>query len=309
MHSLLKSGVIVLTALISACGSGTAEIGSGNNSGGQGRLSLKITDAPIDNANKVVIEFVGVELRSSSLDEIINIDFAPKSIDLLALQGISTAVLLDNEPLPAGVYNELRLKINADDDGELESFIELSDGSQHELIIPSGFTSGLKIKGELSLSEDSTGNFTVDFDVRRSIVVAGGQGNSKVKYHLKPVLRLTEDTSTGNIRGLVHADLLTDSTCSDSDPVTDNAVYVFAGSVIPDDMDSSSDTDIEPLTSVLLDDTFNYTAAFLPAGEYTLAFTCRADIENVDTDDDLSFLAINNVLVVAGETRVVNLDP
>lgn len=307
MNLLLKTSVIALSLLASACGSGTSSSGSSSSgeAGGSGSVSLKITDAPIDGANKVVVEFIGVEFRSSSSDTKVNFDFSPMSIDLLALQGITTSTLLDGATLPVGDYDEIRLKINADDDGELDSYIELSDGSQHELKIPSGTSSGLKIKGDLTIADNSTGNFTIDFDVRRSIVVAGNSG----KYLLKPVLRLTEDKETGNISGLVDAVLLNAVTCSDSDPVTGNAVYVFEGDVVPDDIDSSSNLDVEPVVTVLLDDTFRYTAGFLNAGEYTVAFTCNADDENIDEDNDLQFSGTQLLSVVAGETTTADLIP
>ncbi|MFT5658016.1 MAG: hypothetical protein ACI9KN_001295 [Gammaproteobacteria bacterium] len=294
-----KLSIIALALLTGACGSGT----SNPAPSGSGTISLKLTDSPIDNAKKVVVEFIGVEFRSSSADSIVTFDFAARSIDLLDLQGFTTTTLLDNQSLPVGEYDEIRLKINADEDGELDSFIELSDGSQHELKIPSGTSSGLKIKGNLTIVENSTGNFTVDFDVRRSIVVAGNSG----KYLLKPVLRLTEDKESGNITGLVDASLLNADTCFDDDPVTDNAVYVFEGSVTPDDIDSSSDLDVEPVVTALLDDSFHYTAAFLMAGEYTIAFTCNAGEENIDTDNDLMFSGTSTATVIAGETKTVDL--
>lgn len=304
MNLLVKSSVILLTLLATACGSGTSTSSSNSGgSGGSGSVSLKITDAPIDGANKVVVEFTGVEFRSSSSDSKVNFDFAPMSIDLLALQGVTTSTLLDGETLPVGDYDEIRLKINADDDGELDSYIELSDGAQHELKIPSGTSSGLKIKGDLTITDNSTGNFTIDFDVRRSIVVAGNSG----KYLLKPVLRFVEDKDTGNISGLVDAGLLSAADCSDDDPVTGNAVYVFEGDVIPDDIDTSTDLDVEPIVTLLLDDSFHYTAAFLNAGDYTVAFTCNAGDEDIEADNDLKFSGTRLVTVAAGETTTADL--
>lgn len=303
MSPFLKATVIVLSLLATACGSGTSS--SGSTSGSSGSVSLKITDAPIDGASKVVIEFLGVEFRSSSDNTKVNFDFPPMSLDLLTLQGLTTSTLLDGATLPVGEYDEIRLKINADDDGELDSYIKLSDGSEHELKIPSGTSSGLKIKGNLTITENSSGNFTIDFDLRRSIVMAGNSG----KYLLKPVLRLTEDKETGNITGLIDTGLLNAGTCSDSDPVTDNAVYVFESNVIPDDIDSSSDIDIEPIATVLLDDTFNYTAAFLMAGQYTVAFTCNTNAEDIDSDNDLKFTGTKLVTVIARESTIANLIP
>ena len=297
MNYFFRIGVIIVAGLINACG---------GSSGGEGKITLNITDAPIDGANKVVVMFTGVELRSSSLDEKRVFDFIePVTLDLLDLQGINTALLLNGETVTAGTYDEIRLKIHAAEDGMLESYIELPDG-QHELIIPSGAQSGLKIKNDIEIPVDGDVNFTVDFSVRKSIVVSGGEGSSKVKYHLKPVLRIVEDIVAGHITGLIDNSLLTASNCSDLDADTDNAVYVFTGpSVTPDDIDTSSDIDVEPVVTALVDHSFSYTytAAFLEPGEYTVAFTCNANLENIESDDDdLLFSAIKNVIVEAGET-------
>ena len=307
MKLITRFCVIGTVALLGACGGGNS--GGGNNDG-TGSFTLNVTDAPIDEANRVVVEFVGAELRSDELAEPLRFDFAPKTIDLLSLQGVTTATLVDGETVPAGTYHELRLKINADADGDLESFIELSGGEQHELIIPSGAQSGLKFKKNLVIPEGGEGVFTVDIDVRRSIVVAGRIGTPGVKFHLKPVVRLVDNQDTGNITGLVSIDLLSAPTCSDDDPTSDNAVYVYAGADIePDDIDNSDDSNVEPVTTALLDDTGRYQAAFLEAGDYTVAFTCNAGSENVDTDDDLLFSGTRNATVFENTVTTADLEP
>lgn len=305
------SGLFVcgIAALLAACGSGTPSNGSSGN-GGTGTFTLGLTDAPIDEANKVVVEFVGVELRGDHLDQPLVFDFAPKTIDLLDLQGVSTATLIDNQPVPAGTYREIRLKVNVDDDGELESFIELVDGSRHELKVPSGAQSGLKIKKNLVIPDGGAGVFTVDFDVRRSIVVAGRIDKPNVKFLLKPVLRLVENDDTGDIVGQVDSALLTAPTCSDADPLSDNAVYLYAGAdVVPDDIDNSDDTNVEPLTTSLVSDAGRYVFGFVEAGDYTLAFTCNAGDEDVEQDDELQFAGSRNVSVIAGQVVTADLAP
>ena len=305
MNPVNRLIAIGLALFLGACDSGSP--GSEPGTGGTGSFSLKLTDAPIDKANKVVVEFIGAELRGGDASAPLVFDFAPKTIDLLDLQGVSTATLIDNQPVPAGTYAELRLKVNVDEDGELESYIELTDGSQHELIIPSGAQSGLKIKRDIEILDGDARVFTVDFDVRRSIVVAGRIGTPRVKFHLKPVLRLVENTQSGDITGQIDAVLLTAPTCSDNDPLSDNAVYVYAGAdVVPDDIDNGDVNNVEPLTTSLVSDSGRYVVGFLDAGDYTVAFTCNADDEDVDRDDDLQFSGTRNVRVV--ERLVVTAD-
>ena len=90
---------------------------------------------------------------------------------------------------------------------------------------------------------------------------------------------------------------------------THNAVYVFSGSgVSADDIDGDS---IEPVISALVNydatsDSYRYQAAFLLEGDYTVAFTCNADAENIETNDDLQFGAEKDVTIKAGENTVAN---
>ena len=261
---------------------------------GMGRLSLSLTDAPVDDAYSVVVQFNKVSIRGvGATDDIVfDLDLV-MSVDLLTLQGANAETVITDEVVPAGSYDEIRLFIDSVP-GVEDSYIVLEQGgAQHDLEVPSGTQSGLKVKGELTVPEDGSASFTIDFDVRRSIVKAGNE-NSKngVKYMLKPVLHLVQDDQSGVIRGTVATGLLDAAAgCSDDDVDSYNAVYVFEGSVSPDDID---DDTVEPVTTALVSYntgsvSYEYEVGFLPAGDYTVAFTCNADLELVDVDDDLKF--------------------
>ncbi|MEO7557475.1 MAG: DUF4382 domain-containing protein, partial [Gammaproteobacteria bacterium] len=155
--------------IVSGCG------GGGGGSSGTGTMSLAVTDAPVDGATKVVVEFTGVEVKSTSGGRL-NFDFpAPRQIDLLALNGGGSEILLDQVTLPAGNYNFLRLKVNAQNDGVNDSFIELDDGSVHELTIPTADTRGLQIGNHFTIAAGGESDFTVDFDLRKSVTNPPGQ--------------------------------------------------------------------------------------------------------------------------------------
>ena len=85
-------------------------------------FSLRVTDAPIDDAVKVVLTFTAIELMAG--DEASSVRFtyrSPRRIDLLQLYGANTESLLDKVPLPAGEYTEIRLLVS---DEPLANFIE-----------------------------------------------------------------------------------------------------------------------------------------------------------------------------------------
>ena len=287
-----------LAASLGACSGGGESAPEG-----KAKLSLRLTDAPIDMASRVVVQFTEVRLRKKDggwqdfpLD-------APQAIDLLQLHGTNTADLLSDIEVDAGDYDEIRLLV---DPTPNTSFIELSVGGlTHPLVMPSGISSGLKLKGDFTLRSTRASNLTVDFDLRKSIVLTGAG-----TYRLKPVLRLVDDANAGHIRGMVDVSKLDNSlgNCSDADPLTYNALYVFDGSnVIPDDINQTSSSNVEPVTTtaIMFDTTsgsYMYEAAFLPAGNYTIAFTCRSDFEDVEADDDLMFFDIQNVTVLVNNT-------
>lgn len=312
MKTLAALSLAAIPLFISGCGGGDSSTGSGT-------LSVNLTDAPIDEANAVVIEFTGVSIKRKSgtaTDDTsgwTEITFnQPMSIDLLTLQGSNHISLLSEQSLPAGTYSEIRLHVNAKEDTIFDSYIVLTNGNRFELDIPSGAQTGLKVKGEITIPENGAAGFTIDFDVRKSIVVSGTG-----KYKLKPVLHLTEDTLTGHVSGTVAPELLTtlesNWTCSDVHADTFNAVYVFTGpSATPIDI-NTLEIDREPVTTSLVaynstSGAYEYEVGYLPAGDYTLAFTCHADAENIEASgDDLQFIGMQNGSVIAGETALVEI--
>ncbi len=276
-----------------------AACGSVSDDDGIGSLTLRVTDAPVDTAQAVVVEFTGVTVQPAA-GERLEFDFAqPRSIDLLALSGGDSQVLLA-EPLRAGQYSWVRLKVR---DGDLStpgsprgSYLTV-DGEHHALRIPSGDQSGLQLNRPFEVPAGVALDFTIDFDLRRSVHLPPGQGEA---YLLRPTLRIVESARTGSIAGTVAGSLVADPACLP-------AVYVFQGTGIqPDDVDGAEP---EPLTSALvmrnlLTQQWEYTAAFLVPGAYTVALTCQAGADAPGADDPLTFTGTAPVAVQIGlETR------
>ncbi len=269
-----------------------------------GTLSLGVTDAPVDSASRVVVEFTGVELKLAD-GGIENFPFvAPRQIDLLALQGGGSALLLDGEQVPAGHYEWIRLSVNADQSGST-SFIEYDDGNVFPLFIPSGNQAGLRLVSGFDVPAGGTADFTIDFDLRRSIVRPPGLGPNHI---LRPALRLVDNTEIGSIAGRIDESLIFPASGDACSP----AVYVYAGT----DVDPVEVTDdAGPLVTALVEleeptGEYRYRAAFIAAGEYTVAFTCEAADDEATSDDGIAFVGGRaNVTVVAGGEAVVNFPP
>jgi hypothetical protein len=258
-----------------------------------GTFSLQVTDAPVDHALAVVVEFTGVELRRQGGSPI-QLDFEPRQIDLLQLTGESAQALLDEVEVPSGRYEQIRLKVNAGREGS-DSYIELADG-RHPLFIPSGNQSGLKLVRGFTVPAGGAADFTVDFDLRKSVTNPQGQDG----YILRPTLRLIDNSLIGAIAGSVAPELLAAEGCTP-------AVYLYEGADATP-VDVNLDREPNPISSALVDaDTQSYHLAYLSPGEYTVAFTCDAALDDPEADDDLLFAPVANATVAANETTVVDL--
>src|SRR5512137_904600 len=170
----------VAVALLAACGGG----GNNGSSPGNptGRLKLSVTDAPVDDAQAVWVQFRAVEFKPEGAGPVrqdlkdANGAAAPQRINLLPLQDGRAAVLLDGVVLPAGRYEWLRLLVD-NEPNVRDSYIEVA-GNECELRIPSGDESGLKLIRGFTLPEQGALALTVDFDLRKSIHAPPGQQGS-----------------------------------------------------------------------------------------------------------------------------------
>ena len=303
---LLAAGVAALAACGGGSGGSNTGTGGADSNNDTASLSLAITDAAVDSANRVIIEFVGVSIKPSD-DEAIAFNFEPaKSIDLLSLQGSASESLLSDEEIPTGDYEWIRLDVNAQNDGVTDSFLELSDGTMVELWVPSGSETGLKLVSGFTVTAGGSVDFTIDFDLRKSVVMP--PNNAVGGAILKPALRLVDNTSVGAIAGSVDGELITEL-CAD--PAVDTgAVYVFSGADASV-TDVSGDDETDPITTALVTDesgSFAYEAGFLSEGDYTLAYTCDATSDDPEAEETLTFVGETNASVEADSTTEVNFE-
>ena len=285
----------------------TTSDGSSSNRAG---FSLRLTDAPIDGLAQVVVQFIAVEMKRKNEGWTRYTLPAPQPVDLLALHGLTTADLLVHMAIEPGDYKQIRFIV---DDAPMANHVILKSGGMVNLQIPNGSARGIKLKKNFTIPENRLVNFTVDFDLRKSVKFKRRTG----EYKLKAKMRLLVDDHVGFIRGSVHPSLLLNPSCSDMDADTDNAVYVYAGhNVTPGDIDDASNAEPVASSTIKYDSNsglYIFEAAFLPADDYTIAFTCNANQETVDDDDDdddgddndddaLQFFNVQNVTVLVTDT-------
>ncbi len=286
---------MAMSALISGCN------GSGSGGGaGNATFSLGVADTPVDGATSVVVTFTGVQLQGTSgAPE--EFDFAtPRQIDLMATSGGNAALLLDGVSIPAGDYQWIRLLVDT-----TQCTITLGDGSVHTLVIPSGSQTGLKLVSGFTAAAGSQENFTIDFNLRQSVTLANGGSGT---YMLKPALRLLNNEQVGQVAGSV-SHTLTLGAFSISSASCSPAVYFYSGAnVTPVDFNTTFSE--QPVTSATLSlntDTgdYDYKAAFLATGDYTLAVTCAAN-DDPSAVDTLTFSTAKNATVAVNTTSTVD---
>jgi len=211
IRSFLRLSLVLALGLLTwtACDS--------SDSGGQveGRMNLRLTDAPLDSVAEVNVTIESINLvRKNDDDEddgddpaddengdengddeieagdesIIPI-FAPDqpvTIDLLELTD-STTTLVEDAVIPEGEYSQMRLVLTED------NFLVFNDGSQADLKTPSAQQSGYKVNlPEFEIDDEGDiVDLTLDFDASQSIVVTGGGPvvRGAPGYILKPVVR------------------------------------------------------------------------------------------------------------------------
>ena len=301
MRATISAAAVSTALALAACG------GSGGSGGATGRLTLGVTDAPVDDASSVVVQFSGVAFKRAGVtaEKVQNLTPSPRQLDLLQYQGGRAVLLLDGVTLPAGDYEWIRLIVD-NEPAVRDSYVVLTGGQECELRVPSGAESGLKLNRGFTLPADGSVALTIDFDLRKSIHAPPGQQGAAAActqgYLMRPTLRIVADAEVGAIAGNVAGELVTEGCLPQ--------VYVFSGSsVTPDDLEEASGADADPLVvaSVTVENgstAYPYRAAFLPPGPYTVAFTCGDG--DAAADDSLVFTGAQNVTVQTNLTTTAD---
>jgi hypothetical protein len=289
-----------------ACSSG----GGGSDDAGMGQLSLAVSDAPVQEARQVCVEFNEVELKKAGSPNQIIVFDPPAKIDLLAYQGMNASPLFVDETLEAGEYQWIRLGVNAlagnnggagagTNDSEClgeGSYIVTDSGGVYGLYVPSGAESGLKLVRGFTLPVGGEADFVAEFDLMKSVHAPDGLDPD---YILRPTVKLLDRTETGSIAGVVDATLATQAGCMP-------AVYLFDAGDAPDDNEADDEADsVDPIASAMVhlqnDGSYRYEIGPVLTGVYDLAFSCDADDPEADEMLDYVLSADNPVEVAAGD--------
>lgn len=179
----------LMVAGLIACGVG----------GDTGRLSMSLTDKPTHDYKEVwvTIQDIYVHMESDPEGSWTKVLDVNKTLNLLTLaNGVRYELgMVDLNP---GHYSQMRLMIgtvNSDDPARPANYIVDTMDQAHDLKIPSGVQSGVKLVQGFDINENSTTELVFDFDVAASVVATGNSG----KYILRPTIHQIDDSQTRTI--------------------------------------------------------------------------------------------------------------
>jgi hypothetical protein len=304
MRATITAGAAVL---LCACGGEESAVDPASST-----LRIDLTDAPVTGVTKVWVQFTGIEVKPLG-GQAQQFTFSPpKGYDLMLLQQGNAATLLGDSTVDAGQYEWIRLM---PDTAPGALYIE-GPGGRRNIRIPSGFDSGLKLQRGFVMPAGGRADFTIDFDVARSLLAPPGQAPDVL---MKPVLRLVDNIQAGTLEGSFSPQTLAaQAACTGNAP----RIYVYTPvTLTPDDLynpeNGTPDTlpGVDPLVAVTAklnaSGIHAYRIGFLPVSTYTVAFTCNEDDPAVDESalvpNPITFtLHPQAAVITAGQTTTAN---
>jgi len=295
---LFLSLLFSLALVFNACNGGD----SSSSSERTGTLSLNIADAPlVDDANVtgvfITVSRVEYHVSGDTWQTMEDFNTSINPINLLDWQD-GKSFSLGNFQLPAGKYTQIRFILDAVEEGtgvhtDTGCFIQFNSNTNETLYVPSGTKTGYKAIGTFTVPVNGDVNITADFDVRKSIIYAGG------KYKLKPTIKLVVTNESGSIEGNV-TNIDSNATLYAYEYAND--VSTWEGS--SDELEDSNGLRFSnAVTSAALKvaDDGNFTLSFLTPGKYDL-------VTAQFTDTDVTILDVESgVEVTSGQTTTVSL--
>ena len=173
---------LALLAGLSAC----------NNASDKIDVKFALTDAPSLKGYKALyVDVQGIEYSVGD-SQWVTLSITPAIVNLTDLTNGKDTLLANVELESGQVVSQVRLLL-----GDNNTLV-LADGSEVNIKVPSGQTSGLKFNIHTNAALNSGYRVMLDFDAERSIV-AKGNG----QYSLKPVIRGYITANTSTISGLL----------------------------------------------------------------------------------------------------------
>ncbi|KZY40813.1 hypothetical protein A3733_23070, partial [Pseudoalteromonas shioyasakiensis] len=235
---------------------------------------------------------------------------------LLDYTGDDVFSLLEDEEVAAGEYQWIRADvINGDtNDLTMTSHVVYEDDSIAPLVVKRKGNDGI---GEIQLDGftlNQAGNeFVIEFDLKRSLV----DPQNSDEIFLKPRgVRLENLAESEDIEGTVSDVLIANCETDNIDIALEDgsfghAIYLYSSDVEMPMDNYEVNEDETPLDAPLAtadvvfdseDNQYEFELAFIQPGDYQLAYTCAAHIDDVETQDEaFTLYQVKPITVTSGE--------
>ena len=163
-----------------------------NDSVEKGSAQVDVTDAAVDAENITGVYLSVSEIHAGSDGEVktlVTFD-EPITFNVMDYQNGETFDLGEGE-IEVGIYDELRLILNdgSPSSASASSYIEFENGTTEELVIPSGTSSGYKVKGDFQISANNVNWLLLISRTSRSSRQMRSEKHSKsLKWEQLPVV-------------------------------------------------------------------------------------------------------------------------
>jgi len=268
MKTLWKNLGFILgtTLLIVSCSNDNA---TDNEAMESYQTTIKMTDAPIDNANveAVFVTVSDVKVDSKSIE-----GFTKTTFDLSALVNGQTKTL-GNLQLKAGSYSNLELVLDYDADADNNApgcYVEMANGQKDKI---ESTSRNINVSNAFEVFATNTNEIILDFDLRKTIKEEQGTLESDFNFvtlsELSAGIRTVNRETTGDISGTVN----------DSQNTSDKiVVYAYKKGTYNAEMETQGQGESKirfanAVTSAEVGGINNsYSLNFLEQGEYELIF-------------------------------------
>lgn len=141
-----------------------------------GNIMVRLTDAPAA-YQQVNVEILKVRVHMSN-GSWTDLPTNSGIYNLLALQNGVDTTIVNTTQLPAGNITQMRLLLGTHNTVMIDNVV-------HDLDVPSGTETGIKLVGNIAIPGNATINVLLDFDAAESVIDEGSGA-----YHLKPVVKV-----------------------------------------------------------------------------------------------------------------------
>jgi len=188
----------LLSIALAACGSSGGS--SSGSEAGTGTLSVSLADSTLERCKAVYVTIDEVKVHGSGGWRRLETTNPYRTHNLLELQN-GVREELGIADLEEGRYTQMRLIIGDIPDGGHPSanYIIDENDQYHDLKIPSGYQSGIKIVHGIEIRSGENTELILDFCASDSIVTPGHDG----EWLLKPTIKVIDTDNYSVISGLV----------------------------------------------------------------------------------------------------------